>query len=162
MSSYKGHIAGGIVAGTLLYAATIKLSLSPTYGKNDFFFAFIALVLGSLFPDIDTKSIGQKIFYTLLVIPMAFAIISSYWTLLASLSALSMFPILVNHRGIIHSFWFVTLFPLLIPVLTYQINPNYSDLSWLAYSYFVTGALSHLVLDNGIIKTFKKLLLLRI
>lgn len=153
MATYKGHIVGGIVVFFLAHYATKKF-FAPLPTK-EVFTLFLACILGSLFPDIDTKSVGQRIFYTLLIIPITVAIIYKQFLFLALLSLVSLFPILINHRGVTHSVWFISLTPLCIPLFMQQLNPHLTTVSWFIYGYFTAGALSHLFLDYGFLKTLK-------
>ena len=60
MSLYKGHIAGGTFA-FILYLAALVLSFSykPDY---ETLIWFVLCILGSIWPDIDTNSLAQKLF----------------------------------------------------------------------------------------------------
>lgn len=156
MPGYKGHLAGGTATFFLIYYSATKVFANTTYNNKEIVLAFVFCLLGSLFPDIDTKSFGQKIFYSLLAIPIALAIAMQEWRLLASLSVISLFPLLVNHRGIIHTVWFVTLAPLSIPFVIGYKSPQFGHGTWLIYIYFVAGALSHLILDYGLLKVIKR------
>ena len=97
----------------------------------------------------------KKIFYVLLAIIIIAAIIMQQWSLLSVLSLISVFPLLVNHRGIIHTVWFVALAPLAIPLIIQYNSPSLAEASWLAYLYFVAGGLSHLFLDYPFLRKFK-------
>ncbi|MBU1008152.1 metal-dependent hydrolase [Candidatus Dependentiae bacterium] len=156
MPTYKGHLAGGGVTFLAIHLVTTKLLNQPTPPPNQILFTLEFCLLGSLFPDIDTKSFGQKIFYYLLTAMILAAIYTQQWGLLSILSLISVFPLLVNHRGIIHTIWFVTLAPLAIPLIIQQNNPLLAKTAWFAYLYFEIGALSHLFLDYGFLRTAKK------
>ena len=62
MPGYKGHLVGGAVA----YGVTVYLlrSLNPT--AITLVEWFVCTLAGALFPDVDTKSKGQKYFYSVL------------------------------------------------------------------------------------------------
>ena len=147
MPTYKGHLAGGAATFVAIHYISTKIFLTPPPTPKQIFFTCAFCLLGSIFPDIDTKSFGQKIFYTLLTVIIITAIIAQQWGLLSVLSLISVFPLLVNHRGVIHTVWFVTLAPLAIPLLIHYNSPELSQTAWLAYLYFLAGALSHLALD---------------
>jgi hypothetical protein len=148
MPGYKGHLLGGLATCFLIHATSTKLFSYPDPTLKKFLFTLIFALLGSLFPDIDTKSVGQKIFYTLLTIPLFFAILTHQWRLLTVISLISIFPVLVNHRGIIHTVWFVALVPLSVPIFLHVSSPHIMSQIWTAYTYFVAGALSHILLDR--------------
>ena len=156
MASYKGHLIGGTVAFGAVYYTTTRLLAHPPYPTKIFFFALICCLLGSLFPDVDTKSLGQRLFYGLLTTAIIATIITQRWRPLAALSLVSVFPMLVHHRGIMHSIWFVLTVPLSIPLVIWYQNPSFNQTAWLIYGYFVAGAISHLFLDYGVTNTFKR------
>jgi len=156
MPGYQGHLAGGTATFFLMYYSTTKVLSLPGYNEKELALAFAFCILGSLFPDIDTKSFGQKIFYFFLAIIILLSIINGHTKLLVPLSLISVFPLLVNHRGIIHTVWFVTLAPLSIPFVMGYSSPQFTKITWLIYSYFVVGALSHLLLDYGFLRLLKR------
>jgi len=168
MAGYIGHLAGGTVTFLAIYSITTKLGAATPYTPKVFCIAFLCCLLGSLFPDIDIKSVGQRIFYTVLTILIVMAILTQQWPLLALLSLLSAFPLLVNHRGIIHTVSFIMLAPLLVASIVRYGNLSlgrydallsalFGNSLWLIYGYFVAGAVSHLLLDYGVKKTMKRL-----
>lgn len=156
MSTHKGHIVGGAATFLLLHIATTKVCAFPQPTPKALIIAFSCCILGALFPDIDTKSIGQRIFYSFMAIPVTYSIFSHQWHMLASLSIISLFPILSNHRGITHTLWFVTLAPLSIMLGLSQSYPQFVRILQIACFYFIAGALSHLLLDFGLLRTLKK------
>lgn len=156
MPSYKTHVIGGVASFIFLHLVATKLFAYVQPTPKNFAVAFIACVAGSLFPDIDTKSVGQRIFYSLMTIPIAYAILSQHWKMLAGLSIISLFPLLSNHRGVTHTLWFITLVP---PMMTFWLVGAYPSLTktlWVGCVYFIIGAFSHLVLDLGFIRSLKK------
>ena len=156
MPNYKGHLVGGCAAFVIVYIMAIQVFGQPTYSKEQFLSYGALCLLGSLFPDIDTKSKGQRIYYMGLALMIIWAILFKQWNILAILSLLSLLPLLVSHRGIFHHAWFVVLAPLVVPLMLAYNNPSFSTPSIMAYTYFVTGALSHLILDRGFRKTFRQ------
>lgn len=157
MPTYKGHLIGGAATFTAIHLVTTKVLAHPSPPPKQIFFTLAICLLGSLFPDIDTKSFGQKLFYYLLTVMILAAIFAQQWALLSILSLISVFPLLVNHRGIIHTIWFVTFAPLAIPLIIQYNNPQLAKAAWIAYLYFIIGALSHLLLDYGFWRTMKQL-----
>ena len=165
MPGYKGHLIGGLAVYAIVYQTTtnpaVNSALQKIFHFNPFHYSgngdmrlyaiamsFACCLLGSLFPDVDTKSVGQKLFYYIMAGIITFTVIKKQWGLLSALSLISLFPLLVNHRGIIHTIWFVTLAPLVVPLIVSHNHPALALLCWQAYVYFVTGALSHLILDK--------------
>lgn len=155
MPGYKGHVLGGITTYALLQVTVQKHLSSSLPPLQTLLITLLACILGSLFPDIDTKSVGQKIFYTILAVPIIASIILKSWFILSLLSLLSLLPVLVRHRGIIHSVWFVSIPPFLAPLILHMMRSPFSKIAWNAYLYFVTGALSHLLLDTGLKKILR-------
>lgn len=147
MPSYKGHIVGGIAAFFIVHHTLIKVLHYQPLNPKEIFLAVSFCVLGALFPDIDIKSVGQKIFYGLLTIVTFTSIIAKQWTIIPLFSLLGIFPIFTKHRGITHTIWFALSAPLLIPLVILYCSPQYDKTAWLLYSYFASGALSHILLD---------------
>ena len=156
MSNYKGHIAGGAVAG-IAYAAVITSAVelanfSVSFGLRDQWqFPAILVTLAILFglwPDIDTNSKGQDIYYSGMFILNAYLIYEKQYQLSAFLGMLAMLPILGKHRGWTHSRITMFLVPLPILVIPYLA----SDVgSWSGLPYYgaaVVGIASHLFLDG--------------
>jgi hypothetical protein len=110
MANYKGHIAGGVLANTafvaLVYIAPGN-SLSSTAGllSNWQFVAglYVVSILFGLWPDVDTNSKGQDIFFGLAFIINIFLIASGRIEASAYLGLLAMTPIIGKHRGWTHS-----------------------------------------------------------
>lgn len=154
MPNYNKHLIGGLLAfiPTALFFGTINTTESTKYTQWLFF-----CLVGSLFPDIDTKSHIQKWFYTLAFLTICFLYLSGYkisiaWTLLV-------IPLIVRHRGLFHSPRFLLLLSIALVVVT-QLKglQSYYDF-WTSSLFFLIGAYSHLILDLGykrfLIKLFK-------
>ncbi len=147
MPGYKGHLAGGAVAAGLagggLYWFGGYQPGPPTLA------AMGGLVLlGSLFPDVDTDSKGQHVFYTILaVLDLAFIVRGLYrWA--ALLGFVAMLPAIGSHRGWTHTWWAMLLVPLpliLLPIWLYGATPQ-SLAPY--YGAAVLGYGSHLLLDR--------------
>jgi len=154
MPGYKGHLAGGCVAYVLMLGLLYGLS-SDILVKNSFSSLvalrwFICVLAGSLFPDIDVKSKGQKYFYWVILGFFLLLIMQRKFKLLAVSSIVSVFPMLVRHRGIFHKTWFVILAPLGLWALIGAYAPQYANAFFLDVLFFIVGALSHLWLDLGL------------
>ena len=59
MPNYKGHIVGG----TVTYLVVLQVIKHAQPNIHVVLQGLVFCLLGSLFPDIDVKSKGQKIFY---------------------------------------------------------------------------------------------------
>ncbi len=154
MPGYRTHLVGGAAAFGLLYATlTITTGVATTFIHGAEWLG--CALLGSLFPDVDTKSMGQKVFYRLLFIGALYLLYKQQFVALGLTGIAAMVPLLVNHRGIFHKFWFILLIP--IPLLAYvaEFQPFYWDAALYDTFFFMAGALSHLILDLGIRRTFR-------
>ena len=121
MSNYKGHVAGGVVAFAMLVAFINTSTCSWMRLAEWFVFA----LGGALFPDIDIKSKGQKIFYRLLLIAMLFLLLQQRIIPVLFLGVTGVLPMVVKHRGIFHHPWFIVLLSAAPVVVAYLYWPRY-------------------------------------
>lgn len=150
MPNYKKHLAGGAIAySCLLY---LLLSTHPTLNMTAQWFT--CCLTGALFPDIDTKSKIQKIFYVIIFITLIAAILNKKIPLLIFFSFLGLIPALVNHRGIFHNPIFILLLTLTVIGIIRLYVPGYTHQAFLNGLFFFVGAISHIWLDFG----FKKMI----
>jgi len=160
MPNYKTHLVGGFFAFAFLYKLSAKLLSKRFYSPEEMAFSLLLCLLGSLFPDIDTKSYGQRMFYFLLLTMIFGSILLNQWRLLIVLSSFAMFPFFVGHRGITHRLWFSAITPLPIFITIFDKTSKLSTISKTGYFYFLAGVISHLVLDySKPLKRIKKFLL---
>lgn len=147
MPGYKAHLGVGLVAGCLCLAGAVHFGY---LGREPLPLALLLgfFALGSLFPDVDTDSIGKRLFYgILLVADLVLLYQRRYeWAAWAGLAA--MLPGVAHHRGWTHTWLAALIAPLpilFLPVLV-------SDASWRdflpLYLAFAGGYLSHLALDS--------------
>lgn len=146
MPNYKGHIAGGFVAyGIALCLATC---CSASWATSLEWLLFT--LAGSLFPDIDIKSKGQKLFYRLMFVVLLILMYQRRVVLAASIGVLCMVPMIVRHRGMLHKLWFVILFPSLLAFVCTLYVPCYAPMIAQDAFFFIMGAVSHVWLDVGL------------
>jgi membrane-bound metal-dependent hydrolase YbcI (DUF457 family) len=107
------------------------------------------VLAGSLFPDIDVKSKGQKYFYYVAFICLFVLAYQQHSQMFTCFSFLMITPMLVKHRGIFHSPRFVIALPLLVWVVVATLLPQRSSQLFVDTLFFIVGALSHLWLDFG-------------
>lgn len=150
MPNYQGHLAGGVVTYAVLRTALHSLHPSIFTSAEWLFFTLI----GSLFPDIDTKSKGQKLFYRFTLLFFIILLIQQNVSTVAWLSIAAFFPLMVKHRGITHSLWFISVLCLAAIALSLFFLPQHSTIIVFDTLFFYMGALSHLVLDRGLLRTF--------
>ena len=148
MPSGRKHIFGGI-----LFILLFIHILSHYYYRPSLFNIIIYISLGILFalwPDVDIKSIGQRIFYTIFLFTDIYLIVAGEFKVAAFFGLIIILPILARHRGWTHSVTAMFLVPL--PILFYPIYVSRSlDFSGAPYyAAAITGYFSHLVLDKEI------------
>jgi len=148
MSSGKGHLFGGFI-----FVLVAIHTISNYFFQPDLLDLILYLSIGLMFsvwPDVDIKSIGQKLFYTIFFITDIYLILLNEFKIAAFFGLIIILPILANHRGWTHSKIAMILIP--TPFLIYPIYISGSfDFSGLPfYACAVTGYFSHLVLDGEI------------
>lgn len=158
MSGYKGHLTGGFVAAvvcTAVVSATPAPQLAQYAGLMQSWQTlagvFVIAMLFALFPDVDTKSKGQGIFYWTVFLCDLLLIWSKHFEAAAYLGIVAVLPLLGKHRGWTHSKWAAFLIPLPILIVPYLANDNLLPVSVVYYGAAVVGYLSHLLLDGLIV-----------
>jgi membrane-bound metal-dependent hydrolase YbcI (DUF457 family) len=102
----------------------------------------------ALWPDVDTNSKGQDVFYTIFFVADLMLIAARRFEEAAYLGLFAILPILGKHRGWTHTYWAMLLVPLPLVVLPYVLAPE-RPLSGLPfYGAAVVGYASHLLLDR--------------
>ncbi len=144
MPGYRGHLVGGAVAyGIMLVPTIIVKTIAPVVAIE----WLICALAGSLFPDIDIKSKGQKYFYYAIIILLLWLMARAFYVHALGVSLLAMTPMLVKHRGIFHRYWFVIGVPLVIWFGFYIYFAQTAKLIFLHVVFFIVGAISHILLD---------------
>lgn len=155
MPGYKGHLTGGIAAFGLTCTALIATKMITLLSPIAFIGWFLSTLAGSLFPDIDVKSKGQKYFYWLIFILLLYLTYQKQFMPLAILAVVSTAPMLVKHRGIFHNVWFLCAG---FSFLSYRLMlciPKYEQMIVLHTLFFLAGVISHLWLDLGLIRMLR-------
>ncbi|MCA9323811.1 metal-dependent hydrolase [Candidatus Saccharibacteria bacterium] len=159
MANYKGHTAGGFVAGALTLAGFYALTLGdvPDGGVllADYQLVVGTIVLGVLFglwPDVDTNSKAQDLFFGTAFLADIYLLINEQYTPAAFLGLIAMTPIVGTHRGWTHKKWAMVLVPLPILIIPYLATSKVGDTALLLYFASVAGYFSHLLLDGLIVK----------
>ncbi len=155
MANYKGHIGGGIVlsaayAGAISFLPIEKFAeAAGVLGNWQAVSAvFIIGILFGLFPDVDTNSKAQDIFFGI-VFPLDVLLIwQGYIQAAAYLGLIAMLPIVGHHRGWTHKKWAMFVIPLPILLVPYLYNDAILPASLVYYGAAVTGYFSHLFLDG--------------
>lgn len=162
MSGYKGHIAGGIAANAV-YLAGVKLLPGDILERWNINLEdwqliaglFVIAVLFALFPDVDTNSVGQNIFFGIAFVADILLLVAGKFEAAAYLGLLAMLPVIAKHRGWTHHKLAMVLVPLPILVIPYVQNQKIWSLGLLIYGSAVVGYFSHLLLDGLIVRRFR-------
>lgn len=144
MPSYRGHLVGGVLA----YLGMLQLIKYAQPNIHVIVQGLIFCLLGSLFPDIDVKSKGQKLFYTILLIFLCYCLLVYLWDIFIVVTFLGIMPLLVRHRGIFHEIWFLLFLILGLFLFLTSCNTRCGSLLLSNCSFFFAGCLSHLFLDR--------------
>jgi len=152
MPGYRAHLVGGMaVYGLTLYL--LRSYCGSTFVAAEWLLFTLA---GSLFPDIDTKSKGQKFLYQILLIILIVLAIQRKFVIMAILSVTAIIPIIARHRGIFHRWWFVIGLPAIVALIIAISAPQYTKIILFDAIFFIVGGISHLVMDFTV-SYFKRL-----
>lgn len=155
MANYRGHLLGGFGAG-LAYVGLVSVlpvqqlveSANLLHSWQVTAAVFVLAMLFGLFPDVDTNSRAQDIFFGI-VFPVDILLI---WNgnihAAAYLGLVAMLPIITHHRGWTHTKWAMLLVPLPILLVPYWYSAASLPASAVYYGAAVAGYFSHLLLDG--------------
>lgn len=146
MPGYKGHLTGGLVAFACLLC--LLKQYNPSVCTTLEWLSFS--LAGSLFPDIDVKSKGQKWLYWLLFVLFICLFLRKCYFMLSLFGIISLIPMLVNHRGLFHKLWFILALPAGVLLAVSCFAPRYLTIAAFDVLFFYAGAVSHLWLDFGL------------
>ena len=159
MAGYKGHLGGAMVfyAGYLALLALVfsvdraylQLSEVELIGYPLVLFG-LCLMFG-LWPDVDTNSKGQDVFYTLFFLVDAILIATRKFEQAAYLGLFAILPILGKHRGWTHTYWAMLLVPSPLVILPYLLFPEKPLAGLPFYGAAVVGYFSHLFMDGMVV-----------
>ncbi len=148
MPDYRGHLAGGLIFGVMGVVGAILLGLlvfEPLQVSGLIGFC----LLGALFPDVDTNSKGQNLYYAVFVVLDLALIIRGLYVWAAWFGLFSMLPAVGSHRGWTHTWWAMLLVPVPIIAIPFFMQVENALLSFGPYYVaFATGYFSHLILDG--------------
>ncbi len=164
MAGYKGHIGGGFVflaAYTAVVSFTPLQKLAESAGLLHYpqvlAAVFVVGVLFALFPDVDTNSKAQDIFFGVAFIFDILLILTGSVQMAAYLGLIAMLPIISHHRGWTHRWWAMLIVPLPILLIPYLYDPNLLPIATVYYGAALTGYFSHLFFD-GYVTHFRRLI----
>ena len=158
IANYRGHIGGGVVLG-VVYAAAVEVlpihiydaHLLLTNWQTVLGIVLLSTMFG-LFPDVDTNSKAQNLFFAIAFLLDAALIVSGMYQAAAYLGLVAMMPILGKHRGWTHSKVAMVLVPSPLLIFPYLSTGTVPQATLIIYGAAVTGYFSHLLLDGLIFK----------
>src|SRR5690606_12297260 len=160
MAGYRGHLAGASAFFAVYLAGLFYVfSIDAAYRQ----FTLVELIASplalfglclmfGLWPDVDTNSIGQNIFYTKFFLVDVVLIATQHFEEAAYLGLFAILPILGKHRGWTHSWWAMLLIPSPLLVLPYVFYPERPLAGLPFYGAAVVGYLSHLFMDGLVLR----------
>lgn len=162
MANYRGHLGGAVVVCSG-YVLAVTLAPVEWATKTGYLLAnwqlvaalFVVAMLFGLWPDIDTNSKAQDIFFAMAFVCDIALLLAGRLEAAAYLGLLAMTPIVGKHRGWTHSKIAMLVVPSPILLFPYLYEPNYLVPGILFYGAAVSGYFSHLLLDGLIWKRFR-------
>ena len=159
MPNYKGHLmAGAVTFAATLYTLNHFGTPMPSVELGGLF--LIVTLIGSIFPDIDTKSKMQKYFYVSSALAFPTLLFSSTLNYIFLIAGLCIAIPCLRHRTITHNPFFILGLPGLMVLYAVLFYPSTQQIALFCYIFFVCGALSHIFLDR-LFTRIKKILLIK-
>ena len=154
MPGYRGHLVGGMVIYSLM--ALLLYTMMPL-NVCTFIGLCIATCAGALFPDIDTKSKGQRYFYWIIVLFLLWSMLhckkaTPYvpFEIVLGIVLISLLPLLGKHRGYTHKPWVIIVLGMILWLILSRFFPTIASIGCFYVIFFVIGALSHIWLDRNL------------
>lgn len=157
MSLYRGHAITGVAAYAVFLLGCVAVSafklvrlpipLLPSDVKSAIICTILAF-LSSIFPDVDTKSRVQMLFYRIVALLILALIVSGSFRTAALIGLFAAAPLVGGHRSWTHSSMAAVAIPslfTLIPILKWG-RPTLEGLPFSTASFI--GYISHLWLDG--------------
>ena len=147
MAGYKGHLVGGLFMGGMELFGLEQLRIyQPDLPITATLMGVV--LLGALFPDVDTDSKGQRLFYAILIMLDLVLMIKHLYKWAAILGFCGMLPGVGRHRGWTHTWWAMLLVPL--PIIILPKIFYHQELAQILPFYLaaVSGYFSHLLIDR--------------
>lgn len=160
MAGYKGHLAGATVFfGLYLAGLALLFSVDQAYRRFSGveLVAYPAALFGlclmfGLWPDVDTNSKGQNLFYGLFFVADVALLATGHVEAAAYLGLFCILPALGKHRGWTHTVWAMLLIPSPLAVVPYVLSPERPLVGLPFYGAAVVGYFSHLVMDGLVVR----------
>ena len=146
MPGYKGHL----LFGTIIFLPAIILTQKMVVEFPLFttIISFFAILLGSLFPDIDTTSKIQRIFYVISIPLILITLILQQTTSFFIASTIILFVYILKHRTITHQLSFIIIIPGIFTLSIYYFYNITDSIFLYFYIFFTLGAINHILLDK--------------
>jgi membrane-bound metal-dependent hydrolase YbcI (DUF457 family) len=148
MPGYKGHLTGGLITASLAIG-TAAVAGHAVHTPLQVAGIVSFCLLGALFPDVDTDSKGQNLFYSIFILVDGTLIFPRNYRWAAWFRLFAMLPALGHHRGWTHTWWAMLLVgaPIFfIPGILLGISNI--TIFFIFYLAFTAGYFSHLLLDS--------------
>ncbi|QGY41325.1 hypothetical protein GM415_14715 [Pseudodesulfovibrio cashew] len=148
MPGYQGHLLGGLFFAVMGLVGAVLLGwfvFDPLTAAGLIGFC----LLGALFPDVDTDSKGQNLYYSVFAMVDLGLIIQKQYIWSAWLGLFAMLPAIGSHRGWTHTWWAMLVVPLpILLVPAAMLGFPQANIFVPYYVAFATGYFSHLLLDG--------------
>jgi hypothetical protein len=141
------HIFGGIIAySIILCIISTKIAISPLMTA----LGLLLCLLGAIIPDIDTKSTIRGLIYSkwLLLVPLVLLILRFDPLIIGITTFVGILPFITRHRGLFHSKTVLIIAPIVAASIGYWHQPLYGPKILLGTIFFISGTISHLLLDK--------------
>lgn len=164
MADFRGHLWGGftatLLAGVLCVAGLWWTGSLESYRTLDVWPKVLLLIaigmLSACFPDVDTESKSQRLFYRLLILLDAWFILIGDYRTAALLGLGAMLPLLGKHRGWTHTWLAMLLVPALFLLVPMYLKGTVESFPIVCYAVSVSAYASHLILDGYIEDTARR------
>ena len=102
---FEGHVTTGLVSSTAV-AAGAFFALEPLMAAH----VFVASMIFSLYPDLDTGSISRRVLYLVFSVAMMILYAEGYPESAVGMLVLMIVPSFFKHRGFTHTIFGMILF----------------------------------------------------
>jgi hypothetical protein len=154
MPNYKVHLTAGLVITAIAIKTLTYFNIHLTAIQA--LLGTLSCLLGSIFPDIDTTSKMQKLFYVAAFSIILFSLFIQNWFLFIGIGISSIFIVFLHHRQLTHHTWFVLALPLSIAGYLYFYEKLPVKLTFFCTILFSLGAIGHIILDLAVTKAHGK------
>lgn len=154
MPNFRQHLLGGLLLYTVILLALVTF-FHYHISMHRLIEWLACIILGSLLPDVDTGSKGRRVWFRLAIITACILVLVHAWLPICVLVVAMCLPLLVRHRGILHSLWFYLVMCVVIIIMSFCWCPRYVHLVAGDLVFLMLGVLSHLWLDMGLVRMLK-------